>query len=386
MKKLNYIPFHRPTIPKEVITSIKESLNSGWITTGPKVKKFEQLISKITNKNNVVATSSCTSALHTAYVISNIKKGDEVIVPSFTFCSTINMLTNIGAKPIFADIDEKSYCIDPKDIENRITKKTKAIVVVHYAGMPADMSSINKIARKYKILVIEDAAHAFSTIYKGKLIGKSKNITCFSFYATKNFTTAEGGAILCSNSKQEKIARMFINHGMSKNASSRYLKGGTYKYDIVLPGYKYNLSDIHASIGICQLPYMKKFQKIRSDVIDKYRKGFSENKNVLLPIDPPYKNSHHSWHLFAIQILPESKCTRDELFYFLKDSGIGSSVHYIPNHLQSFYRNKNKVMLPITEKISSRIISLPLYETLEEKDIDRVIKMVNFATKYGIRK
>src|SRR3989339_1882004 len=227
MKNIKYIPFHKPTIPKEVIKSIKGSLDSGWITTGPKVKRFEKALSEIITKNNIVATSSCTSALHTAYTISDINKGDEVIVPSFTFCSTINMLVNIGAVPVFVDIDENSYCIDPNDIEHRITRKTKAIVVVHYAGMPADMSKINKIAKKYKLIIIEDAAHAFTTIYKGKFIGSSKNLTCFSFYATKNFTTAEGGAIVCANRKQENKARMFINHGISKNASTRYAQGGT---------------------------------------------------------------------------------------------------------------------------------------------------------------
>jgi perosamine synthetase len=385
MKNIKYIPFHKPTIPKEVITSIKGSLDSGWITTGPKVKQFEKVLSGIINKNNIVATSSCTSALHTAYMISNINKGDEVIVPSFTFCSTINMLVNIGAVPVFVDIDENSYCIDPNDIEHRITKRTKAIVVVHYAGMPADMSKINKIAKKHKLTIIEDAAHAFTTIYKGKFIGSSKNLTCFSFYATKNFTTAEGGAIACTNISQENKARMFINHGISKNASTRYAQGGTYQYDVLFPGYKYNLSDIHASIGLSQLPYQKDFQKQRLNIVNRYRSGFIKNNNLILPIDPPYINSTHAWHLFTIQILPNSKCTRDELFYFLMQNKIGASVHYIPNHLQTYYRKKNKVHLPITEKIASRILSLPLYESLSNINVDRIIKLINYATKNGIK-
>lgn len=385
MKNISYIPFHKPTIPKEVITSIKESLDSGWITTGPKVKQFENLLSTIVGKKNIVATSSCTAALHTAYTITKINKGDEVIVPSFTFCSTINMLVNIGAVPVFADIDENSYCIDPEDIEHRITNKTKAIVVVHYAGMPADMSKINKIAKKHNIFVIEDAAHAFSTIYKGKNIGSSKNITCFSFYATKNFTTAEGGAIVCKNLKQENYARMFINHGISKNASTRYIQGGSYKYDVVLSGYKYNLSDIHASIGLCQLYYKKVFEQQRLKIVDRYKKGLSKNIDLILPINPPYKNSSHAWHLFTVQILPSAKCTRDELFSFLMKNKIGTSVHYIPNHLQKYYKKRGKITLPVTEKIAARIISLPLYESLLNKDIDRIIKLINHATKYGIK-
>ncbi len=384
MKQIKYIPFHKPTIPKEVIKSITDSLDSGWITTGPKVKQFENELSTIIGKKDIVATSSCTAALHTAYAMLNLHKGDEVIVPSFTFCSTINMLVNLGVAAVFADINENSYCIDPKDIEHRITKKTKAIVVVHYAGMPADMSYINKIAKKHKLFVIEDAAHAFSTIYKGRPIGAGKNITCFSFYATKNFTTAEGGALVCQNKKQENQARLFINHGISKNATTRYTQGGTYKYDVIFPGYKYNLSDIHASIGLCQLPYKGIFQQKRLRVVKKYRKGLGINKDLILPIDPPYKDSVHAWHLFTIEVLSTSKCTRDELFSFLMSNKVGASVHYIPNHLQSFYRNQ-KVVLPVTEKIAARIISLPLYESLKDEDINRIIKLVNYATKYGIK-
>src|SRR3990167_9438374 len=211
---MKHILFHKPTIPKETIRLIKETLDSGWITTGPRVKELEKQIGNLLKKEHLVATSSCTAALHTAYKLLNLSPGDEVIVPSFTFCSTVNMIVNIGAKPIFCDIEERSLCADPKDIERKITTKTKAIVVVHFAGYPANLGKINALAKKYGLIVVEDAAHAFGTKYKSELIGSGNNITCFSFYATKNLTTAEGGMVVCNTLEQSKKAKNFINHGI----------------------------------------------------------------------------------------------------------------------------------------------------------------------------
>ena len=380
-----YIPFHKPTIPKKAIRLIEESFKNGWLTTGSHVNLFESQLSGIIKNKNVVSTSSCTAALHTAYMLIGIQKGDEVIVPSFTFCATVNMIVACGGTPVFVDISKDTYCIDPKDIEHRITNKTKAIVVVHYAGMPADMTAVNEIARKYNLFVVEDAAHALGAIYKGKQIGLGKNITCFSFYATKNLTTAEGGLIACRNNKDSLFVRMLINHGMSKIAWNRYKKGGTSQYDVLFPGYKYNMSDIHASIGIAQINLFQKFQKKRRQIVQLYRESFKKNPYLHLQIDPPYKDSVHAWHLFTLEILPGAKCTRDDLLLYLKNEGVGVSVHYIPNHLQSFYKKKIKTKhLPVTEMISNRILSIPLYEKLTVKDISRISHLVNKATLYGI--
>ena len=245
---MKYIPFHKPSIPASAIEGLKQVIDSGWITTGKKVQRLESSIAKIIGAKYTVAVSSGTAALHLAYLAAGIGRGDEVIVPSYTFCSTINAILHTGARPVFCDIQEDTLCLDPKDVEKRITRKTKAIVVVHFAGLPANLDEINNLARQHNLVIVEDAAHAFLTKYKGKYVGSGKNLTCFSFYATKNLTTAEGGLVVCPNLETANYVRMMSLHGISKNAWKRYQKTGSWKYDVLFPGLKYNLSDIHAAI------------------------------------------------------------------------------------------------------------------------------------------
>lgn len=388
MKKNKLIPFHKPSIPKKAVSLIAKSIQSGWITTGTRVKEFEKRVSAASGGLYPVAVSSCTAALHTAYTLLGFKKGDEVLVPSFTFCSTINMIVAAGGTPVFVDIDPKTYCIDPKDIRQKITLKTKAIVVVHYAGMPADMTAIESIARKHNLSIVEDAAHAFGSTYKGHQIGSSKkNLTCFSFYATKNITTAEGGMLMCRNADEENRARLFSNHGISRDAWKRYLPGGSYRYEVFSPGYKYNMSDIHASIGIAELKILPALKRKRLAIVAKYKKLLTGNPHINLPHDPPHKDSVHAWHLFTIEILPTSLVTRDELSEFLSLRGIGTSVHYIPNHLQPYYRKKYpSLVLPNTETVAERILSIPLYENLSMSDVEFICACINEATGYGKQK
>jgi len=382
MTQKTFIPFYVPHIPQSTYKAITEVLKSGWITTGPKVKIFEKRFGRTINSKSNIAVSSCTAALHLAYLAHKLDAGDEVIVPSFTFCSTINTIIQVGATPVFCDIDEQTLCIDPKDIEKKITKKTKAIIVVHYAGMPADLDTINNIASKNNLVVIEDAAHAFMTQYKGLYIGSGKNTTCFSFYATKNITTSEGGMITTQDKNISEYLQIMRMHGISKNASNRYDKKGDWFYDVITPGYKYNMTDIEAVIGIEQLKRVNEIVKRRKYLASIYKKFLIKNKNITLPADVPYKESQHAWHLFTIRIKDTAKITRNELIEKLKDAGIGTSVHFIPNHMQSYYKEHiGNVNLPITEKVFHEILSLPFYEDLTENQIKFVCDTLNYLTK-----
>ncbi len=374
---MKYIPFHVPHIPKGTYSVIKEVIDSGWLTTGPKVGVFEEKFGQVLGTKYNIAVSSCTAALHLTYLAHGIGPGDEVIVPSFTFCSAINTIIHVGATPIFCDIDEKTLCADPKDIEKKITKKTKAIVVVHYGGMPADMDSINKLASDNKVIVIEDAAHAFMTKYKGTYIGSGKNTTCFSFYATKNLTTSEGGMITTQDKKIAEYAQIMRMHGISKHAWNRYGKEGSWIYDVIAPGYKYNMTDIDAAIGLEQIKRVQESVKRRQYLAKKYTTLLSTNPAIVLPSDVPYASSQHAWHLYTIRVTETSKISRDLLIEKLKDAGIGTSVHFIPNHLQSFYKKRfGHVDLPVTEKVFKTILSLPFYEDITDEQIAYICKAI----------
>lgn len=372
------IPFHKPHITESAIESVVDVLRSGWITTGPKVKEFEQMFVESVGGKYSLAVSSCTAALHLAYVAHGFGPGDEIIVPSFTFCSTINTIIHVGATPVFCDIQPESLCLDPLDVKKRITKNTKAIVVVHYAGMPADMDAINLLAKEHGIVVIEDAAHAFMTKYKGKYVGDSVNTTCFSFYATKNLTTAEGGMVVTADPEIAKRVEIMRMHGISKEAWNRYSNTGSWKYDVLEPGYKYNMPDISAALGIDQLQGRQNSQKRRERLALKYMSLLSSNQNLVLPNFPKEKDSKHAWHLFTIQLKNSSPLNRDELVDKLKENGIGTSVHFIPNHQQSYYRSRyGEKTLPVTEKVFSQILSLPFYEDLSEEEITYITENVN---------
>ncbi|RJQ27829.1 DegT/DnrJ/EryC1/StrS family aminotransferase [Candidatus Parcubacteria bacterium] len=379
---MTYIPFHKPHLPNSTYPAVKKVFDSGWLTTGPNVKIFENKFTEVIKSQHAIAVSSCTAALHLAYLAHKFSPGDEIIVPSYTFVSTVNAIVHAGAKPVFCDIDENTLCIDPVDIEKRITKKTKGIVVVHFAGMPADMDKINNIANKHKLIIIEDAAHAFMTSYKGKYIGESDNTVCFSFYATKNLTTIEGGIITTNDEEIATFSKIMSLHGISKNAWKRYSKEGSWKYDVIAPGYKYNMTDIQAVIGIEQLKHVRESVRKRQHLSSLYKKYLKNNSSIILPIDPPYPDSQHAWHLFTIRLTEKSKVNRDTLIELLKENEIGTSVHFIPNHLQSYYRTilDNTIHLPITEKVFDSIISLPFFEDLTEPQIKKVCRIINKLT------
>lgn len=371
--------FSQPLIGQEEINEVVDTLKSGWITTGPKTKKFESQFSDFIGTKNAIAVSSCTAALHLALVCNDIKDGDEVITTPLTFASTANVVVHQNAKPVFVDIQKDTYNIDPDKIEEKITDKTKAIIPVHYAGHPCDMDQINKIAKKHKIMVIEDAAHSLSAEYKGQKIGTLGNIGCFSFYPTKNMTTAEGGMMTTNNDKLADKIRMLSLHGINKDAWKRYSSEGSWYYEIFYPGYKYNMTDIQASMGIHQLKNLKNMQKIRENIAKRYNEAFQDLPNIILPTVRNYIK--HSWHLYAIQVLG---IKRNKFIEELKSNQVGFSIHFIPLHYHPYYKERfgfKKGDFPVTEKVYERIVSIPLYPKMSDKDIEHVISVIKKVLK-----
>jgi dTDP-4-amino-4,6-dideoxygalactose transaminase len=373
----NFIPFSPPLIDEDDIAEVVDTLKTDWITTGPKTRKFEQVFCEKYGSPAALAVNSCTAGLHVALVVHGIGHGDEVITVSHTFVSTVNVIEHTGATPVLVDVEPDTLCMDPKAFEAAITPKTKAVIPVHYAGHAADMDAINAIAKKHGIVVIEDAAHPISGTYKGAYIGSGENPTSFSFYATKNMTTAEGGMLTGTPEFIEK-ARIVHLHGMTKDALKRYEKGGSWKYDIVLPGFKYNMTDLQASLGLRQLDKLEKFQARRREVVTKYNAAFSQMPELETPVERSDVKS--SWHLYVLRLnLDKLNIDRDLFIEELKARNIGTSVHYIAVHLHPYYREKYNFAedaFPVTWANYNRIISMPLSARISDAEVDYVISAV----------
>lgn len=384
-----FLPFSRPTIGQEEINEVVDSLKSGWITTGPKVQKFENNFARFVRSPYAISVNSATSGLHLAYLASGIKPGDEVITTPLTFISTISMLLSIGAKPILADIDLKTLNIDSEKIEKKINKKTRAIVPVHFAGLPCDLDKIHALAKKFKLKVIEDAAHAVGSKFKGKMIGSLSSITVFSFHPIKNMTTGEGGMITTSRKDWAETMTLLRFHGMSKTAWKRYSKSGSPHYDIQNLGYKYNMMDIQASLGIHQLKKLTQFNKTRALYAQKYHQAFSAYPEIILPQRPNYPHTH-SWHLYVILVNTKKLAlTRDEFIQKLSEQNIGSGIHFKAAHHHSFYKkifSSQTKELPNADFVSNRILSLPLYPEMKEEDVEDVIAAVQKIVKNNSKK
>ncbi len=370
-----FIPFALPSIGEEEINEVVDTLRKGWLTTGEKTALFEQRFKEYIGAEAAIAVNSCTAALHLALVVANIQPGDEVITTPFTFAATGEVITYLGAKPIFVDIDQATYNIDPKKIEEKITTRTKAIIPVHFAGLPCEMDEIMAIAKKHNLIVIEDAAHAVGATYKGKKIGTIADMTAFSFYATKNLATGEGGMITTDNTKFDERLRILRLHGISKDAWKRYTQAGSWKYEILEQGYKYNLTDVASAIGIHQLAKLNEFNAIREKYAQIYTEAFRSIPEITLQEVTPY--SKHAWHLFTICL--DQSLDRDNVIEELKKRQIGASVHFIPLHLHPFYRKQHgykKGDFPVAEKVSEGIISLPLYPAMSQEEITYVADAV----------
>jgi dTDP-4-amino-4,6-dideoxygalactose transaminase len=387
-KRKEFLPYCLPDITESEINEVVATLKSGWLAKGPRTIEFEKRFAEYVGAKYAVGMNSCTAALHISLIAAGIGPGDEVITTPMTFAASANTIIHTGAKPVFVDIDPETGCINPDEIEKKITPKTKAIVPVHYSGQACDLDRIYEIADRYNLFVSEDAAHAIYTQYKGRMIGnRPKGTVSFSFYATKNLATGEGGMLVTDNEEIANKARVLVTHGMSKNAWNRYAKGGSWMYDIEEPGYKYNMFDVQAALGLIQLQRLEEMQKRREQIAEKYNEAFKNVRAIKLPKSTEYTTTH-SWHLYVIKIVPELlTIDRNQFIIELNERNVGTSVHFIPVHLMSAYRKRfgyKKGDFYNAEKWFENIISLPLYPSMTENDIDDVIaSVIDICNKYG---
>jgi perosamine synthetase len=377
--RTEFLPFHVPDIDDAEIRSVEQTLRSGWLTTGPKVKEFEQHFAEFVGARHAIAVNSCTAALHLALDAIGLKEGDEVLVPTLTFAATAEVVFYFHARPVLVDCCPRTLNIDPQAIERAITPRTRAIIPVHFAGQPCEMDHILEIAQKYNLAVIEDAAHALPALYRDRMVGTIGDITCFSFYATKTITTGEGGMIATDNDEYAERMRIMSLHGISKNAWKRYTAEGSWRYDILFPGYKYNLTDIAAALGVEQLKKCHGFHQTRQELARKFDQAFQD----IPPIRTPYVDDtvRHAWHLYVIQLeLDQLAITRDQFIEELKSAKIGTSVHFIPLHLHPFYRDTlhyDVREFPCATRAFERIISLPLHTRMSSQDQQDVVDAVH---------
>lgn len=379
----NYIKFSQPLIQYKERKAVDKILKSGWLTTGLKTIDFENKFKKYKNSKYALALNSCTAALHLSLKLLNLKQNDEVITSALTFSSTINSIIISGAKPVLADVDLKTQNINPDEIEKKITKNTKVLLIVHFAGRPCDMDKIMKIVKKYNLFLIEDCAHAIESKYKNKNVGTFGIFGCFSFYATKNLSMGEGGMLITNNKKYYEKARVLSLHGMDKAAWNRYGKKGYRHYDISEVGFKYNLMDLLSVIGISQLKKIKKNYQIRKNYWNLYIKKLS-GKSFIIPSNWSKKKVKHAYHLFNIYLQRKRDgISRDEAILKLHKKKIGVGIHYrsIPEH--SIYKKLFKWNIndyPNAKKIGRETISLPLSPALKKSEVQKVIKVINEIT------
>ena len=370
--------FGKPAIGEEEIAEVVATLRSGWLGTGPKVGQFEEAFRTYAGARHALALNSCTAALHLSLLAAGVGPDCEVITSPLTFAATANAVVHTGATPVFVDVDRRTQNIDPSLIEEAITPRTKAIIPVHLAGRPCDMDAIMAIARKHDLRVIEDAAHAIETMYHGRHAGTIGDAGCFSFYVTKNLVTGEGGMVTTDNDDWAAMIQTYGLHGLSKGAWKRYGDEGYVHYQVLHPGYKYNMTDIQASLGIHQMKRLGAYAKVRKSIWEKYDKAFAD-----LPLErpaPEEPQTTHARHLYAI--LPDVArlgVTRDTIVADLVKEGIGTGIHFVALHLHPYYRNRfgySAADFPNAREISDRTISLPLSAGLAEQDVEDVIAAV----------
>ena len=373
-----FLVYGAPDIGEDEINEVVDCLRKGWLSTGPKVVRFENDIKTYTGAAHAVAANSCTAALHLALILSGIGKGDEVITTPMTFGATVNVIEHVGAVPILADIKAGAFTIDPDDVEARITPRTKAIIPVHFAGIPCDMDAINSIAEKHGLTVIEDGAHAIGTKYKNRMIGDGKNLCCFSFYVTKNIATGEGGMITTNHADLASKMRVYGLHGMDHCAWQRYTKTDTIHYGIIYPGYKYNMQDMNAAIGIHQLKRLENFILKKRQLAVMYYDFLGNEEALILPNRfPEDDGSRNSWHLFPIMIKPETlKVSREEIMRAIIEENVGVATHYRAIFEQPYYIDRyafNPKDYPNADFVSKRVFSIPLQTRMTEKDLMDVV-------------
>ena len=370
-----FLPFHRPSIAEEEIDAVVDTLRSGWLTMGPKTKSFEEAFATAFGAPQAIAVNSATAGLHLGLDALGIGPGDEVLVPTLTFASTAATVIHRGARPVLVDCEPDTLNLCVADAARKWTARTKAIVPVHFAGHPCDMDAILALAAAHGTPVMEDAAHAVSARYRGRVIGTISDLTVFSFYATKNLATGEGGMVTGADGELMDRIRSRRLHGMTRDAWKRYSKDGSWRYDVAYPGFKYNMTDMNAALGLVQLRRLPAMQADRARIVAQYRAGLADVEDLLeLPTSRP--DVEHAWHLFVVRVRPERlRVGRDEVIEALTAAGIGTSVHFIPLHEHSYYRDTLGARpedVPIAAREWQRCLSLPLYPGLTTTDVARV--------------
>ena len=378
-----FLPFSRPSITEEDIAAIAEVLRSGWITTGPKCAEFERRFCEYIGCTGAVALASATAGMHLVLFALGIGPGDEVITPSMTWVSTVNLIVLAGATPVFADIDRDTLMVSPESVEECLTARTRLIIPVHFAGAPVDMEPIRQIAAERGIFLVEDAAHALGTEYIGKRVGL-QGTSIFSFHPIKNITTGEGG-MFCSDDQEliDRIRRLKF-HGLGLDAYDRHTQGRSPQAQVLEPGYKYNMTDISAVLGLRQLMRIDEFNRKRAELAVRYRERLSEIDEILPLSDPPY-SIKHAWHLFIVRLdIERAGISRDDFMAELKERNIGTGLHFLAVHLQKYYTESigmHRGMLPNTEWNSDRICSFPLFPEMTVDDVDDVVDAIKEVLK-----
>jgi len=379
----NFLLFHKPFISEDEVNEIVDTVRSGWLSMGPKTIRFENEFNSYIGSKKSIAVSSWTAAGHLTLEAFGLKAGDEVIVPTMTFPATAEIVCYFGAKPVIIDVEEDTLNISLKEIEKNITPKTKVIIPVHYGGQPCDMDEIHNLAEKYNLRVIEDAAHSLPATYKGKKIGTLSEVTCFSFYATKTLSTGEGGMICTNNDELAERCAIMRLHGINRNAWKRYSESGSWYYEVVAPGFKYNFTDLQASLGLPQLKKVDLMWESRKRIAARYTEALKDIDSIELHT---IKNDRESsWHLFPIRLrLDMLTKTRAQIIEELKKNNIGVGVHFMPVHQHLFYSetfNLKDEDFPVASSIFPRLLSLPIYPGMTDENVDRVINVLTDILK-----
>jgi perosamine synthetase len=381
-----WLPYHRPSIGDEEIAEVIDTLRSGWVTTGAKARRFEHEFAALLGVPDALAVSSGTAALHLALRVLGVQAGDDVIVPAYTFTATAEAVTYLGARPVLADVDPVTCNLRGEDVERVRTSRTRAVMPVHIAGLACDMHPILEVARTRRLAVVEDAAHALPARDAGRWVGTLGDAAAFSFYATKNITTAEGGMLVVRDAERAEQARILALHGISRDAWKRYAASGHWRYEILANGYKYNLPDLAASLGLAQLRKLAGFHARRCRLAARYDRALAQLDAVERPPHAP-RNGTHAWHLYMIRLRTDVlRIDRDRFIDELRARNVGTSVHFIPLHLHPYYQEAwgyRPGQFPGTEAAWSRAVSLPLYPAMSDGDVDDVVSAVaDVARRY----
>ncbi|MBV8358412.1 MAG: DegT/DnrJ/EryC1/StrS family aminotransferase [Deltaproteobacteria bacterium] len=382
-----FLPFHIPDIGDQEISAVAEVLRSGWLTTGPKVHAFEQAFASYIGVPYAVAVNSCTAALHLALEAIGLAEGDEVLVPTMTFAATAEVVTYFRARPVLVDCEPDTLNLDPSSFERAITPRSRAVIPVHYAGHVCDMDRILPIARHHRLKVVEDAAHALPAHYQGKMAGTLSDLACFSFYATKTLCTGEGGMVTTANPEYAERVRMMSLHGISKDAWKRYSAEGSWYYEILSPGFKYNLTDVAAALGLVQLGKCDHMLKSRRRIAELYNEAFRGMRGITTPV--VRTEADHAWHLYPIRLaLEQLRIGRSEFIAMMRERNIGTGVHFIPLHIHPYYRdlyNYRPEDFPNASDAYERLVSLPIYPAMSDRDAHDVVSAIDDIITHNLR-